>query len=122
MNVSPYVAHESQRLRLVKTTSENIVEAPQVRLPRVGASPLVGDVAVAQRPPAAVMCESRSGLSIVSSKAEYRATDYRFARARSDRLPLEKSPPLQSDGERLLRGIFCALSISAALALIVLMV
>jgi hypothetical protein len=58
----------------------------------------------------------------IASLAEYRASDYRFARTRGDRLPLEKSPPLQSDGERLLRGLLCALSISAALALIALVV
>ena len=115
--ISPYVAHESRRLRLVKTSPS--LESRSVHRP---ASPsreaLEGEMAVAG-PRAS---ESQRGLSIVSSKAEHRPGDYRFARTRSDRLPLEKSPPLQSDGERLLRGLLCALSISAALALIVLVV
>jgi hypothetical protein len=123
--ISPYVAHESRRLRLVKNGA-----SLDVRSTHRPASPsreaLEGEgeqrqrANVAGRPPAAVASESRRGLSIVSSKAEHRTGDYRFSRQRSDRLPLEKSPRLQSDGERLLRGLLCALSISAALALIAL--
>jgi hypothetical protein len=118
--ISPYVAQESQRLRLVKGG------APDTRNSQRPGSPsreaLEGEVVAARRSLATVACEDRRGLSIVSSKAEHRPGDYRFSRQRSDGLPLEKSPPLQSEGERLLRGLLCALSLSAALALIALVV
>jgi hypothetical protein len=46
--------------------------------------------------------------TIISAHADHRPSDYRFSRVQTDPAPLEKSPPLQSAGARLLRGAFIA--------------
>jgi hypothetical protein len=51
--------------------------------------------------------------TIISSHADYRPSDYRFARTQTDPTPLEKSPPIASDGARLLRGFTIALIFAA---------
>jgi hypothetical protein len=51
--------------------------------------------------------------TIISSHADHRPQDYRFARQQTDRAPLEKSPPLQSPGAKLMRGILIALIFTA---------
>lgn len=50
---------------------------------------------------------------LVSAHADHRPSDYRFARQQSDPTPLEKSPPLQSRGAAILRGLFIALVFDA---------
>ena len=50
---------------------------------------------------------------MVSAHADYRPSDYRFARQQTDLTPLEKSPPIESDGARLLRGAVIALIFAA---------
>jgi hypothetical protein len=56
---------------------------------------------VATRPPAPA--QPPVPKLIVSAKAEYRASDYRFARHQTDPAPLQKSRPIESHGAKLLR-------------------
>ena len=51
---------------------------------------------------------SRPPKLIVSAHAEYRASDYRFARRQSDPAPLEKSRPITSTATRLARALVIA--------------
>ena len=46
---------------------------------------------------------------VVSSKAEYRASDYRFARHQNDPAPLQKSRPMESTATRLKRFVTIAI-------------
>ena len=50
---------------------------------------------------------------IVSAKAEYRASDYRFARRQTDPARLEKSRPLESIAARLTRYAMIAFIFAA---------
>jgi len=50
---------------------------------------------------------------IISSKAEYRTSDYRFSRRQTDPARLEKSRPIESPAARLARALTIALIFAA---------
>jgi hypothetical protein len=50
----------------------------------------------------------------ISAHADFHPRDYRFARKRSDGLPLEKSPPLESWTSATVGGVLIILFVLAA--------